>query len=192
VAGDISDARYCGVRGQAEWGFLYRRRQRNIKRSLQQEEIFQALVDYDADLKIVGAQGRTLLMMACKEGTCVIAANILYRIGERRWSEAIQATDFEFRGEDSAPSCGYISTLKVLLYRQRILVPENNFWRVQAILGEERSKKWMPRATVSQLSGQWKNKRSAMRRAPSGCHHSQGKKHSSSFFELQLKRMLVL
>jgi hypothetical protein len=46
-------------------------------------------------------------MMACKEGTCVIAANILYRIGERRWSEALQATDFEFRGEDSAPSCGY-------------------------------------------------------------------------------------
>ena len=176
-----------------KWGFLYRRRQRNIKRSLQQEEIFQALVDYDADLKIVGAQGRTLLMMACKEGNCVIAANILYRTGERRWSEAIQATDFEGKTAlHVAATNGDISTLMVLLYRQRILVPENNFWRVQAILGEERSKKWMPRATVSQLSGQWKNKRSAMRRAPSGCHHSQGKKHSSSFFELQLKRMLVL
>ena len=137
---------------------------------------------------MVGAQGRTLLMMAC-EGNCVIAANILYRTGERRWSEAIQATDFEGKTAlHVAATNGDISTLMVLLYRQRILGPENNFWRVQAILGEERSKKWMPRATVSQLSGQWKNKRSAMRRAPSGCHHSQGKKHSSSFFELQLKR----
>lgn len=135
MAGDISDARYCGVRGQAEWGFLYRRRQRNIKRSLQQEEIFQALVDYDADLKIVGAQGPTLLMMACKEGNCVIAANILYRIGERRWSEAIQATDFEGKTAlHVAATNGDISTLMVLLYPQRILVPEKNFWRVQAIL----------------------------------------------------------
>jgi hypothetical protein len=89
-------------------------------------------------------------MMACKEGNCVIAANILYRTGERRWSEAIQATDFEGKTAlHVAATNGDISTLMVLLYRQRILGPENNFWRVQAILGEERSKKWMPRASFA-------------------------------------------
>jgi ankyrin repeat protein len=78
---DMDDAQYRGVRGHASWKFVTRERGWNIKRSLEQEEMFQALVEHGADITVGDIQGRTLLVIACKQGNSVIAANILYRLG---------------------------------------------------------------------------------------------------------------
>ncbi|RHZ53721.1 uncharacterized protein CDV56_102257 [Aspergillus thermomutatus] len=78
VQDDANDAQYCGVRGQASWRFVTRERRWNIKRSLEQEEMFQVLVEHGADITVADNRGRTLLMMACEQGNSVIAANILY------------------------------------------------------------------------------------------------------------------
>ncbi|KAJ7019889.1 ankyrin repeat-containing domain protein [Mycena alexandri] len=69
VVGDAGRARYRGVRGQAAWSFVARGRKNAINRSLEEEEIFQALADHGADLWAVDNLGRTPLMTACEVGT---------------------------------------------------------------------------------------------------------------------------
>jgi ankyrin repeat protein len=78
---DADDAQYRGVRGHASWKFVTRERRWNIKRGLEQEEMFQVLLEHGADITVADNQGRTLLMMASEQGNSVIAANILYSLG---------------------------------------------------------------------------------------------------------------
>ncbi|CZR65998.1 uncharacterized protein PAC_15898 [Phialocephala subalpina] len=78
VAGDAGNPRYRGVRGQAEWGFIYRSRQGDIGGSLQQEGMFQALVDYGADFEIAtDVEGKTALHLAAANGD-INTENILF------------------------------------------------------------------------------------------------------------------
>lgn len=137
VESDADDPQFRGVRGQATWGFVLRNRRRDIKCSLEQEEMFQALVDHDADIKVVDGQGQTLLMMACAEGNSTIAANILYRLGKECFAEEINKADFTGKTAiHLAAANGDVNTLKVLLDPQQILHPEWNLWRKLAIEGE--------------------------------------------------------
>ncbi|KAG2010714.1 hypothetical protein GB937_007683 [Aspergillus fischeri] len=82
----------------------------NIKRSLEQEEISQVLVEHDAD-----NQGSTHLMMAWEQGNSVIAADILYGLGikwlaEMSDEEAECTTIFPFARGGNWPKqhCVYI------------------------------------------------------------------------------------
>jgi ankyrin repeat protein len=138
VESDIDDPRFRGVRGQAVWGLVSRSRRQDIKCSLEQEEMFQALVDHDADIEVMDVQGRTLLMMACAKGNSTIAANILYRLGKKRFAEAINTADFMGKtAVHLAAANGDVKTLKVLLDPQQILRPEGNPWRKLAVEGED-------------------------------------------------------
>jgi ankyrin repeat protein len=137
VESDTDDARYRGVRGQGAWVFESRNRRLDIKCSLVQEEMFQALVDHGADIEIVDERGRTLLMMACEMGNSIIAANILYRLGKECFAEAINTADFTRKTAfHLAAASGDVNTLKVLLVPQQILQPALNLWRTRAIEGE--------------------------------------------------------
>ena len=137
VQGDEEAARFRGVRGQAAWGFELRRRHLDIKESLEKEEIFQALVDHGANLHIRDEQTQTLLMLACQQGNAVLAANILFSVGEDRFVREIHR--LEKTGKTAvhiAAAKGDVDTLKVLMYPRNVLVREVNGWRYTAGLFE--------------------------------------------------------
>ncbi|KAF2159172.1 hypothetical protein M409DRAFT_30311 [Zasmidium cellare ATCC 36951] len=81
VDGDSLEDYYHGERGQAGWHFVSRSRRIDIMKSLDQEEIFQALVREGADLDTLDINDRNLLMLACLRGNSVLAANLLYAVG---------------------------------------------------------------------------------------------------------------
>jgi len=138
VESDAEDGKYRGVRGHGAWKFEFRGRMLDIRRSLEQEEMFQALVDHGADIEVVDTRGRTLLMMACEKGNSVIAANILYRLGKERFAEAITTADHAgLTALHLAAANGDVNTLKALLNPLQILHPELNSWRTLAVQGED-------------------------------------------------------
>jgi len=57
IESNANDPRYAGVRRHAAWCHERRTRYMDIKHSLEQEEIFQALVDHFADLTILDRRG---------------------------------------------------------------------------------------------------------------------------------------
>ncbi|KAJ7279154.1 ankyrin repeat-containing domain protein, partial [Mycena rebaudengoi] len=119
LVGDADGARYHGERGQAAWGFVARRRKNAIKRSLEEEEIFQALADHGADLWAVDDRGRTPLMTACEVGNTVLVGNILYRVGGGGQGPQLRhalgaADDAGKTALHLAAANGSLATLKVL------------------------------------------------------------------------------
>ncbi|KFY82480.1 hypothetical protein V498_08576 [Pseudogymnoascus sp. VKM F-4517 (FW-2822)] len=137
VEGDTDDARHGGVRGQSQWHHIVRERMLDIKSSLQREEIFQALVERGSDIHVLDDQGRNILMLACANGDSVIAANILYCLGEEHFDETISTADLAGKTAlHYAAANGDINTLKVLLFPEEILRPHKNIWRLLAMEGE--------------------------------------------------------
>jgi ankyrin repeat protein len=138
IEGTIKDLRYAGVRGSAAWRHDRRNIHMHIKRSLEQEEIFQALVDHSADLMVLDLQGRSLLILASEKGNSVLTANVLYRLGKERFNEAIYTVDSN--GQTAvhfAAASGNIDTLKILLWPQNIMQASPNAWRQMAVNGED-------------------------------------------------------
>tara|TARA_R110002003_G_scaffold248_5_gene17713 strand:- start:21830 stop:23038 length:1209 start_codon:yes stop_codon:yes gene_type:complete len=138
IEGTADDLRYAGVRGSADWHHNRRNIHINIKRSLDQEEIFQALVDHSANLMVLDLQGRSLLILASEKGNSVLTANILYRLGKERFNEVICTVDSN--GQTAvhlAAANGNIDTLKTLLWPQNIMQASPNAWRQMAVNGED-------------------------------------------------------
>ncbi|XTI84864.1 ankyrin repeat-containing domain protein [Cenococcum geophilum] len=136
-----ADEQYAGVRGQAAWGHISRTILRTIKCNLSDEEIFQALADHGADINGKDEFGQTTLMLGRENGNSVIAANILYRLGEDKAQEAIVTTCSGVKDEVSAMHLaaknGDVTTLKVLLNPQNIFHSYSNTWRQKAAQDEE-------------------------------------------------------
>ncbi|KAJ7257835.1 ankyrin repeat-containing domain protein, partial [Mycena rebaudengoi] len=119
LVGDADSARYHGVRGQWAWRFVARGRKIDIKRSLEEEEIFQALADHGADLWAMDYRGRTPLMTACEVGNTVLVGNILYRVGDggqgQHFRHALGTADGAGKTAlHLAAANGSLATLKVL------------------------------------------------------------------------------
>lgn len=135
---DAGNTRYRGSRGQGAWGFVTQDRRTQIKRSLEQEEIFQALVAYGANLMVRDRRGRTPLLQACLRGNSVLAANILFRLGEDNFSRVVcEADRTGATAIHYAAASGDSKTLKVLLAPEQLLHPKQNYWRSLAVEHED-------------------------------------------------------
>lgn len=137
IEAKTQEPRYAGVRGNADWKHKRRRILRDIKHSLGQEEMFQALVDHSTDLTVLDSRGCSLLMLASEKGNPILTANILYYSGKEYFSQAIRAVDIN--GQTSihfAAASGDLDTLKILLWPQNIMQATPNAWRQMAVSGE--------------------------------------------------------
>ncbi|KAH7096041.1 ankyrin repeat-containing domain protein [Paraphoma chrysanthemicola] len=134
----VNDPRYAGVRGQAVWRHVRRSIYRDIQRSLEQEEVFQALAEHAANLGVLDLQGRSLLMLASEKGNAVLTANILYCLGPERFDQAVYITDnIGQTAVHLAAINGNVDTLRILLWRQNIMHASQNAWRQMAVDGED-------------------------------------------------------
>ncbi|KAK4496821.1 hypothetical protein PRZ48_012805 [Zasmidium cellare] len=138
IEGDSVNDQYRGERGQAEWHFTLRSRRMEVMESLNREEVFQSLREYGADLNVLQEEtGRNLLMMACENRNSVLAANILYSVGERDISGLLRHRDMS--GQTAyhlAARAGCTKTMRTLLTPFEIFQPTPNVWRAMAVEGE--------------------------------------------------------
>ncbi|KAK3324497.1 ankyrin repeat-containing domain protein [Cercophora scortea] len=140
----LHDPYYEGKRGGAALGFDSRRAHLEIKESLEQEEILQALLEAGADPMKQGAGGRNAFVMACVAGNSVLVAGILYWLGKSGGLQA-QLEALSIR-DSSNRSClhlaaikGYVRTVKVLLGISYLDRPRANEWRQKASTDEDGS-----------------------------------------------------
>ncbi|KAF2669759.1 ankyrin [Microthyrium microscopicum] len=141
VESDESRPAFSGVRGQLKWCHESHRRMDNIRESLEQEEMFQCLVDHGADLNLADREGRTLLMKASEAGNSILTANILYALGADRLVEEINKPDMTgMTALHLAAASGDVKTLRVLLNPSHIFVKEPNPWRILASTHDEQTR----------------------------------------------------
>lgn len=140
----LDDPYYQGKRGGGAFTFDLRAARMQVKTSLEQEEILQALLNHGADPLKVDASGRNTLMLACEKGNTVLVAGILYWLHQ---SPAVISETVLDATDNEGNSClhiaaarGHTRTVKVLLGSQHLRHPIRNEWREKAIRGEEYAK----------------------------------------------------
>ncbi|KAI6763995.1 hypothetical protein HG530_007784 [Fusarium avenaceum] len=141
IDNSLDDPYYQGKRGEGAFTFDLRAARMDVKTSLEQEEILQALLNHGADPLKVDSSGRNAFMLACEKGNTVLVAGILYWLHQ---SPAVLSDTILNGTDNEGNSCfhitaaqGHIRTLKVLLGSQHLRQPVRNEWREKAIRDEE-------------------------------------------------------
>ncbi|KAF5700293.1 ankyrin repeat-containing protein [Fusarium mundagurra] len=144
IDSSLDDPYYQGKRGEAAFKFDLRTARMEVKTSLQQEEIVQALLHHGADPFKTDASGRNALLLACENGNTVLVAGTLYWLHQSSAvlaETALEATDNEGNScLHIAAAGGHSRTIKVLLGSQHLRQPVRNEWRDQTIRDEESSR----------------------------------------------------
>lgn len=141
IDSSLDDPYYQGKRGEGAFTFDLRAARMQVKTSLEQEEILQALLNHGADPFKVDASGRNTLMLACEKGNTVLVAGIIYWLHQSPavLSETVlDATDNERNTcLHVAAAWGRTRIVKVLLGPQHLRQPVRNEWREKAIRDEK-------------------------------------------------------